>query len=106
MLCPEGFYATSCTVSHVFRFNGPGLSKFSYVFIDEAGIATEPQTLVGFVGNLDKNGLLVLAGDHKQLRPVVTSPLIQAFGQKKPALGTIIKINHQLFLVQKITSTL
>ena len=57
-------------------------TKFSYVFIDEAGQASEPETLIPFV--LYTSGLyssklfntttpiqFVLSGDHLQLSPVI-----------------------------------
>lgn len=52
---------------------------FTHVFIDEAGHATEPEALIGLAGlmNLDnpKGGQVVLAGDPRQLGPVLRSPL-------------------------------
>ncbi|XP_009072773.1 PREDICTED: putative helicase MOV-10, partial [Acanthisitta chloris] len=56
---------------------------FSHVFIDECGHAVEPESVVAIAGLLtpmDKKtnpngGQLVLAGDPKQLGPVLSSPL-------------------------------
>ncbi|NXO09196.1 SDE3 helicase, partial [Oriolus oriolus] len=56
---------------------------FSHVFIDECGHAVEPESVVAIAGllapmDLETNpngGQLVLAGDPKQLGPVLTSPL-------------------------------
>ncbi|NXR61185.1 SDE3 helicase, partial [Rhadina sibilatrix] len=56
---------------------------FSHVFIDECGHAVEPESLVAIAGLLapmdqetnPNGGQLVLAGDPKQLGPVLTSPL-------------------------------
>ncbi|NXO67527.1 SDE3 helicase, partial [Phainopepla nitens] len=56
---------------------------FSHVFIDECGHAVEPESVVAIAGLLapmdqetnPKGGQLVLAGDPKQLGPVLTSPL-------------------------------
>ncbi|NXH37223.1 SDE3 helicase, partial [Myiagra hebetior] len=56
---------------------------FSHVFIDECGHAVEPQSVVAIAGLLapmdqetnPNGGQLVLAGDPKQLGPVLTSPL-------------------------------
>ncbi|XP_045836963.1 helicase with zinc finger domain 2 [Meles meles] len=49
------------------------------VLIDEAGMATEPETLIPLVAfsGLEK---VVLLGDHKQLRPVVRSEQLQNLG--------------------------
>ncbi|NXQ50424.1 SDE3 helicase, partial [Catharus fuscescens] len=56
---------------------------FSHVFIDECGRAVEPESVVAIAGLLapmdqetnPNGGQLVLAGDPKQLGPVLTSPL-------------------------------
>ncbi|NXH43973.1 SDE3 helicase, partial [Dicaeum eximium] len=56
---------------------------FSHVFIDECGQAVEPESVVAVAGLLapmdeetnPNGGQLVLAGDPKQLGPVLTSPL-------------------------------
>ncbi|NXC08563.1 SDE3 helicase, partial [Orthonyx spaldingii] len=56
---------------------------FSHVFIDECGHAVEPESLVAIAGLLapmdqetnPNGGQLVLAGDPKQLGPILTSPL-------------------------------
>ncbi|NXP63727.1 SDE3 helicase, partial [Chloropsis cyanopogon] len=56
---------------------------FSHVFIDECGHAVEPESVVAVAGLLapmdektnPNGGQLVLAGDPKQLGPVLTSPL-------------------------------
>lgn len=58
---------------------------FNYVFVDEAGQATEPELLVPLIlmndgrqinrGKL--SGQLILAGDPKQLGPVVQTNLVK-----------------------------
>ena len=54
---------------------------FTDVFIDEAGFATETATLVPIAGILHIRGggrqQVVLAGDPKQLGPVVHSPIAE-----------------------------
>lgn len=49
------------------------------MFIDEAGQGMEPECLVPIVGLLatqpGKHGQLVLAGDPKQLGPILRSPI-------------------------------
>ena len=51
---------------------------FTHVFIDEAGHATEPEALIPLPGLLDldnpNGGQLVMAGDPRQLGPVLRSP--------------------------------
>ncbi|NXM28746.1 SDE3 helicase, partial [Oxyruncus cristatus] len=61
---------------------------FSHVFIDECGHAVEPESVVAIAGLLTPmdektnptGGQLVLAGDPKQLGPVLTSPLATEHG--------------------------
>ncbi|XP_029772445.1 helicase with zinc finger domain 2 isoform X2 [Suricata suricatta] len=49
------------------------------VLIDEAGMATEPETLIPLV-KFPKAEKVVLLGDHKQLRPVVKNEQLQNLG--------------------------
>lgn len=54
---------------------------FTHIFIDEAGQATEPETLIAIAGifepdvRVKNGGLVVLAGDPEQLGPVLLSPV-------------------------------
>lgn len=51
--------------------------SFDFVVADEAGHATEPETIAAFAKHLKPAGTLVIAGDHKQLGPIVQSPFAQ-----------------------------
>ena len=60
---------------------------FSHVCVDEAGQATEPETLCAIAGALrpaaagsPHSGRVVLAGDPKQLGPILRSPIALAHG--------------------------
>ena len=57
---------------------------FTHIFIDEAGHATEPECIIPVADLLDPNnprgGQLVLAGDPKQLGPILRSPISQKYG--------------------------
>ena len=69
-----------------FRFVTQSIKNFSYVFIDDAEKATEPDTVIPFILKADsrnKNILFVLSGDPKKLRPVIIS---KKFAQR--ILGT------------------
>jgi helicase MOV-10 len=54
---------------------------FTHIFIDEAGQATEPETLIPIAGIFEmectasNGGQVVLAGDPEQLGPVLRSPI-------------------------------
>jgi helicase MOV-10 len=65
-------------------------NHFTHVFIDEAGHAFECEAVIGIAGILESNrqiskdgGQLVLAGDPKQLGPIVRSPFAKTFGLGK-----------------------
>ena len=57
---------------------------FSHIFIDEAGHATEPECIIPVADLLDpshpRGGLLVLAGDPKQLGPILRSRTAREHG--------------------------
>uniref|UniRef100_A0A8C6P2U8 RNA helicase n=1 Tax=Nothobranchius furzeri TaxID=105023 RepID=A0A8C6P2U8_NOTFU len=54
---------------------------FTHVFVDEAGHAVETECVVPLAGLLDaESGQLVLAGDPKQLGPILRSPFSLKYG--------------------------
>ena len=57
---------------------------FTHIFIDEAGHATEPETVIPLAGLLNihkaNGGQLVLAGDPKQLGPVIRNDIATQYG--------------------------
>ena len=59
-------------------------NHFTHIFIDEAGHATEPECIIPVADLLDPNhprgGQLVLAGDPKQLGPILRSPISVKYG--------------------------
>jgi helicase MOV-10 len=54
--------------------------QFDLVVIDEAGQASEPDSCNALQFVVENETRVVLAGDHKQLRPVVLSGVAQEFG--------------------------
>ncbi|XP_077429525.1 putative helicase mov-10-B.1 [Vanacampus margaritifer] len=57
------------------------MGHFTHIFVDEAGHATETECIIPVAGLLNpESGQLVLAGDHKQLGPIVASPLALRYG--------------------------
>lgn len=69
-----------------FPYHGVPRGHFGVLCVDEAGHATEPEvigvaaSLMDFKRNDAQTGQLILAGDPKQLGPVITSDLCQKFG--------------------------
>lgn len=79
------------TVNYAARLHYLGIPRghFDVLCVDEAGHATEPEvvsvasTLMDFTEGSNRCGQLILAGDPKQLGPVVTSALCREFGMEK-----------------------
>lgn len=66
------------------RFTGLDYrGHFSHIFVDEAAFATEPETIVPLVGQMDENTQVILAGDPKQLDPVIKSEQARDAGYGK-----------------------
>ena len=54
---------------------------FTHIFIDEAGHAVEPEAIIPVADLLvEPTGQLVLAGDPKQLGPILRSPIAKKYG--------------------------
>ncbi|XP_063049770.1 putative helicase mov-10-B.1 [Engraulis encrasicolus] len=67
---------------------------FSHIFIDEAGHAPEPEALIPVAGLLDPQcGQLVLAGDPRQLGPIIRSPIAKQHGLEVSLLERLMKDN-------------
>ncbi|KAM4047751.1 helicase MOV-10 isoform 2-T2 [Anomaloglossus baeobatrachus] len=68
---------------------------FSHVFIDESGHAVEPECVIPIAGILDvmKGGQLVLAGDPKQLGPILRSPFSIGHGLELSLLERLMTQN-------------
>ncbi|KAM4574007.1 RNA helicase Mov10l1-like [Odontesthes bonariensis] len=71
---------STCSSAGMFHNIGIKVGHFTHVFLDEAGQATEPESLIpiGFVS--ERDGQIVLAGDPCQLGPIVKSKLATAYG--------------------------
>lgn len=88
-------WCLSIIILFVFRIHGIGGSFYDYVFIDEAGHAEEPLSLIPAVGLLKRTieetigGNLILAGDPKQLGPIIHSRLASYLG-----LGELKKLKY------------
>ncbi|CAL1531357.1 unnamed protein product [Lymnaea stagnalis] len=71
---------STCTMSGEFYGLGVRSGHFTHVFIDECGQATEPECMipVGLISGGD--GQIILAGDPKQLGPILMSPFAKMYG--------------------------
>ncbi|XP_072223489.1 putative helicase mov-10-B.2 [Leuresthes tenuis] len=72
---------------------------FTHVFVDEAGHAVETECLVPLAGLLDiESGQLVLAGDPKQLGPILRSPFALKYGM---GISLLERLMNDFTLYQK-----
>uniref|UniRef100_A0A3B3ZX02 RNA helicase n=1 Tax=Periophthalmus magnuspinnatus TaxID=409849 RepID=A0A3B3ZX02_9GOBI len=73
------------------------MGHFTHVFVDESGHAVETECIVPLAGLLHpETGQVVLAGDPKQLGPIIRSPLALKFG-----LSLLERLMTDLPLYQK-----
>uniref|UniRef100_A0AAQ5ZF66 RNA helicase n=1 Tax=Amphiprion ocellaris TaxID=80972 RepID=A0AAQ5ZF66_AMPOC len=71
---------STCSSAGMFHSLGIQVGHFTHVFLDEAGQATEPESLIPISLVSERDGQIVLAGDPRQLGPIVKSKLADAFG--------------------------
>ncbi|BFZ08818.1 hypothetical protein BsWGS_11857 [Bradybaena similaris] len=73
---------STCTMAGSLYALGLSAGHFTHAFVDECGQATEPECLipVGLISGAD--GQIVLAGDPKQLGPIVMSPFAKMYGME------------------------
>lgn len=65
---------------------------FTHVFVDEAGHAVETECIIPLSGLLNAtSGQVVLAGDPKQLGPIIRSPFAQKYGLGLSLLERMMK---------------
>ncbi|XP_058681814.1 RNA helicase Mov10l1-like [Poecile atricapillus] len=71
---------TTCSSAGLFYQADTRLGHFTHVILDEAGQASEPESLIpiGLISEAD--GQIILVGDPKQLGPQIKSKLAQTFG--------------------------
>nr|XP_031359536.1 RNA helicase Mov10l1 [Lonchura striata domestica] len=71
---------TTCSSAGFFYQTDTRLGHFTHVILDEAGQASEPESLIpiGLISEAD--GQIILVGDPKQLGPVIKSKLAESFG--------------------------
>ena len=68
-------------------------NHFSHVFIDEAGQAQEPEAVVSLAGLAGSNTQLVMAGDPKQLGPVIRSSIATRHGLNTSLLERLMTMD-------------
>ncbi|XP_009997745.1 PREDICTED: putative helicase Mov10l1 [Chaetura pelagica] len=77
---------TTCSTAGMFYQTEIRLGHFTHVILDEAGQASEPESLIPIGLISESNGQIVLVGDPKQLGPVIKSKIALNFGLNMPLL--------------------
>lgn len=71
---------STCVSASVFHGIGMQRGHFGYIFVDEAGQATEPEVMISVKTMADNGTRVILSGDHKQLGPIIRSDVARALG--------------------------
>ncbi|NWX12963.1 M10L1 helicase, partial [Aegotheles bennettii] len=71
---------TTCSSAGLFYQTEIRLGHFTHMILDEAGQASEPESLIPVGLISESSGQIVLVGDPKQLGPVIKSEIAQIFG--------------------------
>ncbi|KAG2145172.1 RNA helicase [Suillus clintonianus] len=66
---------------------------FTHIFVDEAGQATEPEVMIGIKTMADNATNIVLAGDPKQLGPIIRSNIARELGLERSYLERLMSMN-------------
>ncbi|KAG8905107.1 hypothetical protein FRC01_008474 [Tulasnella sp. 417] len=83
---------TTCVTAGVPSGLGVKPGHFDWIFIDEAGQAAEPEVLIPILSLSNHNTNVVLAGDHKQLGPIIHSPISKVLGHSTSYLFRLMEM--------------
>ncbi|KAM1216197.1 probable RNA helicase SDE3 [Malus sylvestris] len=91
--CPElnallRYRIIICTYTSASLIYAEGVRRgyFSHIILDEAGQASEPETMIPISSLYKQNTVVVLAGDPMQLGPIINSREAETFGLGKSYL--------------------
>ncbi|TBU41757.1 P-loop containing nucleoside triphosphate hydrolase protein [Dichomitus squalens] len=65
---------------------------YTHIIVDEAGQASEPEVLTAIKAMAGKNTIVILAGDPKQLGPVIRSSIARELGLARSYLERLIEM--------------
>ncbi|GAA5996830.1 hypothetical protein JCM5350_003555 [Sporobolomyces pararoseus] len=98
---------STCISAGILRGVGLQTGHFTHIFVDEAGQATEPETLIPVSFASDATNL-ILAGDPKQLGPILQSAVTRQLGLETSMLERIMTnplYQHENFAYRGVTYT-
>ena len=82
---------TTCVSASVSHNIGMPRGHFTHIFVDEAGQATEPEVMIGIKTMANNDTNVVLAGDPKQLGPIIRSAIARELGLEKSYLERMME---------------
>ncbi|KAG2058194.1 P-loop containing nucleoside triphosphate hydrolase protein [Suillus hirtellus] len=83
----------TCVSASITYGIGTPRGHFTHIFVDEAGQATEPEVMIGIKTMSDNTTTIVLAGDPKQLGPIVRSNIARQLGLEKSYLERLMSMD-------------
>jgi len=89
-LCSFKVVVVTCVSASVPHGIGVPRGHFTHIFVDEAGQASEPEAMIAIKTLADARTNIVLAGDPKQLGPIVHSGAAQALGLQLSLLDRLM----------------
>lgn len=74
---------------------GIGMARghFTHIFFDESGQATEPETMIAIKTMADNSTQIILAGDSKQLGPIIRSNIARELGLQTSYMERLMDID-------------
>ncbi|KAJ7249435.1 RNA helicase [Mycena rebaudengoi] len=82
---------STCLSGGVPAHLGVERGHFSHIFVDEAGQATEPEVILPIKSNAGPKTNVILAGDNKQLGPIIQSWMARSLGLQVSYLSRIMQ---------------
>ncbi|KAG1783159.1 P-loop containing nucleoside triphosphate hydrolase protein [Suillus placidus] len=89
------FKVIMCTCVSASIPYGIGIPRrhFTHIFVDEAGQATEPEVMISIKTMVDNAMNIVLAGDPKQLGPIIRSNIARQLGLEESYLERLMSMD-------------
>ncbi|KAG8924963.1 hypothetical protein FRC01_010849 [Tulasnella sp. 417] len=83
---------STCASSSLLHGVGIPPGHFTHIFVDEAGQASEPEVMIPIKLNAGPRTSIILAGDPKQLGPVIRSPVARQLGLDRSYLERLMSL--------------
>ncbi|KAG8954856.1 hypothetical protein FRC04_010339 [Tulasnella sp. 424] len=81
---------STCASSSLMHGVGVPEGHFTHIFVDEAGQASEPEVMIPIKLNAGQRTTVVLAGDPKQLGPIIRSSVARKLGLERSYLERLM----------------